>query len=61
MLACLVGRHRPSLQSITRRQGGLTALCENCARPLQKESGGRWTVPAALYAAGQATTCALTD
>jgi len=41
-LTCLFGYHRPSLQSIARRQGGYSALCEACARPLQRSPEGRW-------------------
>jgi hypothetical protein len=52
MIACLLGRHRPSLNSVTQRQSSLTALCEDCARPLVKEAGGRWAIPDALYANG---------
>ena len=35
-LACLFGRHRPSLGSIARRPGRYVAICEECARPLEK-------------------------
>jgi len=41
-IACLFGHHRPSLQSITRRQGGYAAICESCARPLERSAEGRW-------------------
>jgi hypothetical protein len=41
-IACLFGHHRPSLQSITRRQGGYGAYCESCARPLERSEEGRW-------------------
>jgi len=42
-LSCLFGRHRPSLSSIRRRSGGYAALCDACARPLEREEYGRWT------------------
>ncbi|HEY0325691.1 MAG TPA: hypothetical protein VGC46_06900 [Allosphingosinicella sp.] len=41
-IACLFGHHRPSLQSITRRQGGYAAICESCARPLERSAETRW-------------------
>lgn len=41
-LRCLFGRHRPSTASMTRRHGGFIALCEDCARPLERTPDGRW-------------------
>jgi hypothetical protein len=41
-LRCLFGHHRPSLSSITRRKHGFSALCEDCARPLERPADGRW-------------------
>jgi hypothetical protein len=54
MIACLFGRHSPSLQSISRRRSGFAALCEGCARPLEKQAGGRWSAAEAMYASGAA-------
>ena len=44
-LACVIGRHRPSLVSIARRGAKLDALCDSCGLPLCKDERGRW-VPA---------------
>ena len=44
-LACMIGRHRPSLTSIARHGATLDALCEQCGLPLVKDHKGRW-VPA---------------
>lgn len=41
-LRCLFGLHRPSTASMSRRQGGYVALCEACARPLERSADGRW-------------------
>ena len=41
-LRCLFGLHRPSVASMTRRQAGYVALCEHCARPLERAADGRW-------------------
>jgi hypothetical protein len=48
-LRCLFGYHRPSLSSITRRQGGYSAICESCARPLERTSSSRWVASDPLY------------
>jgi hypothetical protein len=48
-ISCLFGLHRPSLQSITRRQSSLAGICEGCARPLEKGAGGRWTAAEPVY------------
>jgi hypothetical protein len=41
-LGCLIGRHRPSLVSITRHRDHLSGLCDSCGLPLEKAAGGRW-------------------
>ena len=41
-LGCLLGRHRPLLVSITRRDARLDALCEGCELPLVKDHRGQW-------------------
>jgi hypothetical protein len=43
-LTCLIGIHRPSLSSITKRQDSLAGLCEGCGRPLEKATGGKWAL-----------------
>ncbi|HEY0044981.1 MAG TPA: hypothetical protein VGB62_10585 [Allosphingosinicella sp.] len=48
-LSCLFGIHRPSLSSITRRPAGYAALCENCARPLERQENGKWVASEPLY------------
>ncbi len=48
-LRCLFGYHRPSLSSITRRQSGYSAICESCARPLERTSNSRWVASDPLY------------
>jgi hypothetical protein len=48
-LRCLFGLHRPSLISIIRRRHHYGALCEDCARPLQREESGRWVACEPLY------------
>lgn len=47
-IACLLGLHRPSIASIARRPGGYAALCEGCARPLERTQEGRWGASAPL-------------
>lgn len=42
-LLCLLGRHRPMLTSILRREHGFSALCDHCGAPIEREEGGRWT------------------
>jgi hypothetical protein len=42
-LRCLFGLHHPSISSIARRGSGFRALCEHCARPLERLPEGRWT------------------
>jgi hypothetical protein len=46
---CLFGFHRPSLGSITRRQAGYGAICESCARPLERHGSSRWVASDPLY------------
>lgn len=41
-MSCLFGRHRPSLGSIRRKGHGYAALCEACARPLERAEHSRW-------------------
>ncbi|HTU09736.1 MAG TPA: hypothetical protein VMG08_02460 [Allosphingosinicella sp.] len=41
-LGCLIGRHRPSLVSITRHREHLSGLCEGCGLPLEKAPSGKW-------------------
>jgi hypothetical protein len=48
-LSCLFGVHRPSLGSISRRDGGYAALCESCARPLERQENGKWIASEPLY------------
>ena len=48
-LGCLFGRHQPSLSSIARRHGGYAAICEQCARPLEKRANGRGTASLPVY------------
>jgi hypothetical protein len=50
-IGCLIGQHRPSLSSIARRQGGYVAICEHCARPLEKRANGRWAASKPVYEA----------
>ena len=57
-IACLFGHHRPSLQSITRRQGGYVAFCESCARPLERSAEGRWRASEPLTGASGSQSAA---
>ena len=41
--------HRPSLSSIARKNGQYVALCESCARPLEREGDARWSAAEPLY------------
>lgn len=41
-LLCLFGRHKPSLHSVTKAHRGYRALCDHCARPLERELEGQW-------------------
>ena len=41
-LSCVIGRHRPSLVSITKHGTRLDALCDSCGLPLRKDERGRW-------------------
>jgi len=42
-LLCYIGRHKPSIHSISRAEhGGHAALCEDCAVPLKRHDGGSW-------------------
>jgi hypothetical protein len=39
---CLLGLHKVSLTSIMPRRHGYIAICETCARPLEREPGRSW-------------------
>jgi len=41
-LRCFLGRHRPLLASISRREQGFTALCDDCGLPIERTEDGRW-------------------
>jgi hypothetical protein len=41
-IKCLFGVHQPSLSSIAKKATGYTALCESCARPLERQHGAAW-------------------
>ena len=47
-LLCLLGRHRPMLTSIIRREQGFSALCDHCGAPIERGDHGRWTHAAAV-------------
>jgi hypothetical protein len=47
-LRCFFGVHRPLLTSIVRRERGFSALCDDCALPLERSSEGRWKAAAPL-------------
>jgi len=47
-LLCLFGRHRPSLHSVARSRNGYSALCEACARPLERGGDTPWRASAPL-------------
>jgi hypothetical protein len=47
-LRCFFGVHRPLLTSIKRRELGFSALCDDCALPLERSDDGRWTPAAPL-------------
>lgn len=48
---CLLGRHKPSMTSISRgRHGGHAALCEACGCPLESHDKGPWRARKPLYA-----------
>jgi len=42
-LRCLLRRHRPLHASISRREHGFTALCDDCKLPIERTEFGRWT------------------
>ena len=49
-IRCLLGIHRPSLSSIARKNGQYVALCESCARPLERAAQeARWLAAEPLY------------
>ncbi|PSJ36408.1 hypothetical protein C7I55_26585 [Sphingomonas deserti] len=48
-LLCFLGLHRPSTCSMTRRGGHFVALCESCARPLERAADGTWRACDPLY------------
>jgi len=52
-IACLFGRHAPSLSSIRRRGAGYAAICESCARPLERQEQGKWVASEPLDAVRQ--------
>jgi hypothetical protein len=41
-LLCLFGRHKPLIHSVSKSQHGYRALCEFCARPLERSAAGPW-------------------
>jgi hypothetical protein len=41
-LLCLFGRHKPLLHSVTKSHRGYRALCDHCARPLERELNSQW-------------------
>lgn len=41
-IRCLFGVHRPSVSSMAKKPHGYTALCEDCARPLERGEGTGW-------------------
>jgi len=43
-LRCLMGRHRPLLASILKREDRLTALCNDCGLPIERTENGRWSL-----------------
>jgi hypothetical protein len=48
-LRCLFGVHRVSISSIALKNGQYIALCESCARPLERNAEGRWFAAEPLY------------
>ena len=48
-IRCFLGIHRASLASIVRKNGDYIALCETCARPLERNQDGRWIAAEPLY------------
>jgi hypothetical protein len=48
-IRCFLGIHRASLASIVRKNGEYLALCETCARPLERNQDGRWIAAEPLY------------
>lgn len=53
-IKCFFGVHRPSLGSIIRRDGRYRAICECCARPLERHESGRWQASEPLDVAQRA-------
>lgn len=49
-IRCLFGSHRPSVTSVARKGSGYVALCEGCARPLERSREGRWAASEPLDA-----------
>ena len=49
-LRCLFRRHRPMLTSIMKREGGYSALCNECGLPIERGEEGRWVVAEPLLA-----------
>jgi hypothetical protein len=48
-LMCVFGRHQPSTASVARREGSLVGLCDDCARPLERQGNGRWAALPPIY------------
>jgi hypothetical protein len=59
-LRCLFGVHRPSPVSMARRGHAFVALCDQCARPLERSSEGRWVASEPLDLAPAALSRDLT-
>ncbi len=49
-LRCLIGVHRPLLNSIVRRESGFAAICEGCPTPLERGDHGQWAASQPLTA-----------
>jgi len=49
-ISCLFGRHRPSLSSVRRKGSGYAAICDACARPLERSEHGKWSASEPLDA-----------
>src|SRR5688572_28414908 len=50
-LLCYIGRHRPSVQSLSRgKHGGYVGLCDACGVPMERADKGGWRAADATYA-----------
>jgi hypothetical protein len=50
-LLCVLGRHKPSMQSLSRgKHGGYAALCDACGVPLERADKGSWRAADPTYA-----------